>query len=85
VFQLNKYQDQAVHETADITFYTKDRAVCLIACFDFALCKVAIYESTEDKCQIFTTRAVEDLTLLGLQTSDIYYRTCEGAFLHERK
>ena len=80
VFQLDEYEDWAVNETADITFYTVDRAVCLIACFDLAHCNVAVYEKNEDKCQLFTTRGVEDITLSRYlhADSDIYYRTCKG-------
>jgi len=83
VFQLSWDQDYGVTETADITFYTLNESVCLLACFDFALCKVAVYESTEDRCQLFTTRVRGNLTLTFNSRSDVYYRTCEGTCFNE--
>jgi len=81
MFQLQNHSDKGVTDTADITFYTLNISVCLVACFDYDLCKVAVYEEANDICQIFTTRSIQDLTLTNNTFSDVYYRTCQGTLL----
>jgi len=78
VFQLGREVDIAVAETADITFYTPQLSGCLVACFDYASCKVAVYHTREDKCQLFMTVGVTDLTKTYNYSSDVYFRTCQG-------
>jgi len=78
VFQLGREVDRAVAETADITFYTPYLSGCLVACFDYALCKVAVYHTSEDMCQLFMTLGVTGLTKTYDDRSDVYFRTCQG-------
>jgi len=68
-------------EAADITFFTRSSSTCLLACFDFAPCEVAVYDSREDKCQLFTTHGKTDLNRTSKSESDVYVRTCLGAFI----
>ena len=79
MFRLQVENDNRVIETADITFYTSDISVCLLACFDFALCEVAVYSRYEDSCQLFTTRGLADLTRTVDDKFDVFYRSCQGA------
>jgi len=78
MFQLQNHSDKGVTEAADIAFYTLSVSVCLMACFDYDLCQVAVYEEVNDTCQIFTTRSIQNLTLTNNTFSDVYYRTCKG-------
>ena len=78
MFQLDRLSNTQVEETADMTFYTRERSVCLLACFDFAQCEVAVYDSKEDKCQLFTSLGIAGLTPIANDKSDVYFRTCQG-------
>ena len=79
MFSLGRYYEREVTQTADITFYAQDTSKCLLACFDLDSCKVAVYDSNYDQCQIFTTQGIADLTKNENERSDVYYRTCECA------
>ena len=78
MFQLKNHSDKGVSEIADFTFYTPNVSVCLVACFDFGLCKVAVYQQLNNTCQIFTTQSEQELTFTDNPLSDVYYRTCKG-------
>jgi len=84
VFQLDQHQDKEVNETADITFYTQDRSVCLLACFDFALCELVEYDHRDDKCQLFTPRGKTARQLTFKYNSDVYFKTCQGVFIEKK-
>jgi len=84
VFQLHRESHMKIDEKADITFFTRSTSTCLLACFDFALCEVAVHDYV--KCQLFTTRGLTVLNMtLTYYYSNVFYRTCQGAFHSKKK
>ena len=80
MFRLHRHPDKEITGAADITIDTGNRSECLHACFELAPCEVAVFKDNEAKCQLFTTRLNFDNNLTDKSNSDVYHRTCEGAF-----